>query len=373
MSTSAPNNPPLISPQVPGVPPVYPSEPIRVVIENGPKPSRFVRWLPWGLLGVSMVFNLSLFGLYTEYAPQADVTEKLVSHKVTAQDKVAIINVSGVIMSGEGFVKNQIDAVKKDKNVKAVVLRVDSPGGTITGSHLIYHQLRELVEQRKIPLVVSMGSYAASGGYYISMAVGANDAAGVMPGEKVIYAEPTTTTGSIGVILPHYNVEGLLKEWKIENDSIKSHPLKDLGSMTRKMSDDERKLLQSYIDESFGRFKDVVYFGRWQVLKRSEIDTAATGEIFTSTQALQKRLIDAEGFLEDAVKQAIKLARLGEDEVRVVKYEPPTTLWTILAGQAHARPAAGLDLAALLDLSTPRAYYLCSWLPSATMLGQRAE
>jgi protease-4 len=372
MSTPASNNPPLVSPQVPGVPPVYPAEPIRVVIENGPKPSRFVRWLPWGLLAVSMVFNLSLFGLYVEYVPQADVNEKLVSHKVTAQDKVAIINVSGVIMSGEGFVKKQIDAVKKDKNVKAIVLRVDSPGGTITGSHFIYHQLREVVEQRKIPLVVSMGSYAASGGYYIAMAVGANDAAGVVAGEKVIYAEPTTTTGSIGVILPHYNVEGLLKEWKIENDSIKSHPLKDLGSITRKMSEEERKLLQTYIDESFGRFKDVVHFGR-RHLKRSEIDAAATGEIFTSTQALQRRLIDSEGFLEDAVKQAIKLARLGENEVRVVKYEPPATLWTILGGQAQARPAAGLDLAALLDLSTPRAYYLCSWLPSATMMGKPAE
>ena len=271
MSTSTPGGPPLLPSQFTNLPSAQPVEPIRVIVENGPRPSRFIRWLPWGLLGVSMIFNLSMFGLYTDYVSQTEITEKLVSHRTLAQDKIAVITVSGVIMSGEGFVKQQIDAVRKDKNVKAVVLRVDSPGGTITGSHFIYHQLRELVEERKIPLVVSMGSYAASGGYYIAMAVGSNDAAGVLPGEKLIYAEPTTTTGSIGVILPHYNVEGLMKEWKIENDSVKSHPLKDLGSITRKMSDDERKLLQNYIDDSFARFKEVVHFGR-KSLKKNEID-----------------------------------------------------------------------------------------------------
>jgi protease-4 len=372
MSTPTSGGPPLLPSQVVSLGQAPSGEPIRVVLEHAPRPSRFMRWLPWGLLAVSMVFNLSLVGLYSDYVSSSDITEKLVSHRAVAQDKIAIITVSGVIMSGEGFVKQQIDAVKKDKHVKAVVLRVDSPGGTITGSHFIYHQLRELVEERKIPLVVSMGSYAASGGYYISMAVGANEAAGVLPGEKLIYAEPTTTTGSIGVILPHYNVEGLMREWKIENDSIKSHPLKDLGSITRKMSDDERKLLQNYIDDSFARFKDVVRYGR-KFLKKAEIDECATGIIFTTNQALEKRLVDAEGFLDDAVKQAIKLAKLGEDEVRVVKYEPPVTLMTVLTGQASSRPAPGMDLAALLDLSTPRAYYLCSWLPSATMLGKPAE
>ena len=372
MSTSTFSGPPQLPSHIATLASGQSGEPIRVIVENGPRPSRFMRWLPWGLLGVSMVFNLSMFGLYADYVSQSDITEKLVSHRAVAQDKVAIITVSGVIMSGEGFVKQQIDAVKKDKNVKAVVLRVDSPGGTITGSHFIYHQLRELVEERKIPLVVSMGSYAASGGYYIAMASGANEAAGVLPGEKLIYAEPTTTTGSIGVILPHYNVEGLMKEWKIENDSVKSHPLKDLGSITRKMSDDERKLLQNYIDDSFARFKDVVQYGR-KSLKKSDIDECATGVIFTTNQAIEKRLVDAEGFLADAVKQAIKLAKLGEDEVRVVKYEPPANLMTLLTGQASARQAPGMDLAALLDLSTPRAYYLCSWLPSATMLGKAAE
>ena len=164
----------------------------------------------------------------------------------------------------------------------------------------------------------------------------ANDAAGVLPGEKLIYAEPTTTTGSIGVIMPHYNVEGLMKEWKIENDSVKSHPLKDLGSITRKMSDDERKLLQNYIDDSFARFKEVVHFGR-KSLKKDEIDECATGVIFTTNQALEKRLVDAEGYLTDAVKQAIKLAKLGEDDVRVVKYEPPVTLLTVL-NRPNRRP-----------------------------------
>src|SRR5262249_659403 len=155
----------------------------------------------------------SLFGSLEDYThPGSEVREKYHSMNRFGKDKVAIINVEGTIMAGEGFVKHQIDAVKNDPHVKAVVLRVDSPGGTVTGSDYIYHTLKKMSEERKIPLVVSMGSVAASGGYYIAMAAG--------PNPKTIFAEPTCWTGSIGVIIPHYDISSLLEKWSIEDDSI---------------------------------------------------------------------------------------------------------------------------------------------------------
>ncbi len=373
MSTNNPN------PDSPATPILMPprrefsvgAEPIRVVVEQPGGFSRVFRWLPWVLLGLSLTFNMGLMASYQDYLQtDTNIEERFFSHEIAARDKVAIIDISGVIISGEGFVKRQIDRVRDDDQVKAVVLRVDSPGGTITGSHIIYHRLKELCREKEIPLVVSMGSIAASGGYYVSMAVGVNRDLGIDENAKVIFAEPTTTTGSIGVILPHYNVEGLMKKWNIENDSVKSHPLKDMGSITRKMTDEERAKFQAYIDDSFDRFKEVIVYGRPHFGRnRGDLDALATGEIFTSNQARANRLVDAEGFLEDAVDAAIVLAKLEPQDVRVVRFTPPKTLIDVLGGSAEA-PTARFDVAALFDLSTPRAYYLYSWFPPLTAASQ---
>ena len=122
-------------------------------------------------------------------------------------------------------------------------------------------------------IVVSMGSIAASGGYYVSMSVGDE--------EKTIYAEPTSTTGSIGVIIPHYNVAGLMEEYKVEDDSIVSHPRKHMLAMTQKMSEEERAIVQGYVMEAFDRFKDIVKTGRPATAKPRKLDALATGEVFS--------------------------------------------------------------------------------------------
>jgi protease-4 len=361
-------NPHSVTPNTPEIlPPRRESEPIRVVLEQPTGFAKFLRWFPWVLLVFSLLANMGMMASYRDYInDDEDIEEHLFSHAVLASDKVAIIDISGVIMSGEGFVKDQIERVRDDDNVKAVVLRVDSPGGTITGSHLIYHRLKKLCQEKKIPIVVSMGSLAASGGYYVSMAVGVNNELGIAEDADVIFAEPTTTTGSIGVILPHYNIEGVMKEWNIENDSIKSHPLKDMGSITRKMTEEERAKFQAYIDDSFTRFKDVIAYGRPHFQRnRGELDTLATGEIFTSTQAIANRLVDKEGFLEDAVDAAIALAKLEPDDVRVVRYEAPRSLVDVLGGSAES-PSTRFDASALMNIATPRAYYLYSWFPPIT-------
>ena len=166
------------------------------------------------------------------------VQEKFVSHNQYAKDKVVILPIEGVITEEEdGFVKRAIDTAMEDKHVKAVVLRVDSPGGSVSGSDYIYHHLCELVQKKNIPIVVSMGSIAASGGYYVSMAVGQKDG--------TIFAEPTCFTGSIGVIMPHFNFAKFMDEHGLVDDSIASDKLKEMGTPFKTMTDKEKDIFQN--------------------------------------------------------------------------------------------------------------------------------
>ncbi len=309
-------------------------------------------WMAFGLCSLFLVAQLLTLSDY--FDTSGGITEKYHSGVKYASNKVAIISVTGVIMEGEGYVRNQIDRVRDDSSVKAIVVRVDSPGGTVTGSDYIFHHLNKLREEKGVPLVVSMGSIAASGGYYVSMAVGDQ--------EKSIYAEPTTTTGSIGVIIPHYDISGLMARYDVKDDSIASHPRKQMLAMTRPIPEEHRELLQAYVDESFGRFKEIVKRGRPAFRKDdSVLDDLATGEIFTATKAKETGLIDEIGFLEAAIDRAMELADLDEKNTSVVRYLPPTTLFDVsgLMMSNTQRP----DLSALLELTSPRAYYLASSMP----------
>ncbi|HEX4149745.1 MAG TPA: S49 family peptidase, partial [Pirellulales bacterium] len=240
--------------------------------------------------------------------------------------------------------------------------RVDSPGGTVTGSDYILHHLLRLKDgkyedgkPRKLPLVVSMGGLAASGGYYVSMAVGDTPDA--------IFAEPTTWTGSIGVIIPHYDLSGLLKRVDVTDDAIKSGPLKQMGTFTRPMTPEEKKALQALVDNSFARFKQIIRDGRPKFKAQpDELDKIATGQVFDTDQALANGLVDKQGFIEESIDRAVALAGLEKSHTKVVKYKRPFALFEgLMASQsAQARPS---ELQALLDLAAPRAYYFCSWLP----------
>lgn len=341
-----------------------PEGPLRVVVEHprgfwGRMGTRFM----WVALVVMLVVIFNQQAMYREYfkQPEDEISEKYHSLSKTASNKIAIIEVDGAIMSGEGFAKQQIDRVREDKDVVAVVLRVNSPGGTVTGSDYIYHHLKELLEEKKIPMVVSMGSLAASGGYYVSMAVG--------DGEKRIYAEPTTWTGSIGVIIPHYDVSGLLEKWNVTDDSIASGSMKQMLSPTRHLDEAEREkeqaVVQNLVNECFADFKELVLKSRAALRNDQALqDTVFTGQIFTAKQAKEYGLIDEFGFIEDAIGRAAELAHLSTDNVRVVKYKQPSTLSELFGASAAVRGSAQMDVARLLDLTAPRAYFLCTWLPS---------
>ncbi|HEX5443073.1 MAG TPA: signal peptide peptidase SppA [Pirellulales bacterium] len=310
-----------------------------------------------GMLLLAALAAVALVGL-ASWEEDDGLHEQHHSLARSSDQKVAIITLEGTILDGDGFVKKQIDHVRDDESVKAVVLRVNSPGGTVSGSDFLYHHLQKLCRDRKLPLVVSMGGIAASGGYYVSMAVGDTP--------RTIFAEPTTWTGSIGVVIPHYNLAGLMEKWQIEEDSIKSHRLKQMGSPMRLMTEEERKIFQSLVDDSFTRFKKIVKAGRPRFrADEAALDKMATGQVFTTRQAVAGGLVDQEGFIEDAIDRAIELAGLDKQQTSVVKYKHFGGIFDLVLGarsQAGGASPVG-ELAALLDLATPRAYFLCTWLP----------
>jgi protease IV len=336
-----------------------------VIQERSTAFGRFGKWLAL-LLVMAIIAIISLYGRYQSYfSPAGAPQEKYHSLARYAPKKIAIINLGGPIWDVEdGFVKKQIDRVREDRDVVAVVLRINSPGGTITGSDYLYHHLRELVSERELPMVVSMGSICASGGYYIAMAVGDQ--------QNAIFAEPATWTGSIGVIIPHFDLSLPLTNYGIRNDSIVSGPYKELGSFSKRMTPEERKILQTLVDISFQDFKDKVTSGRPKLKDDpAALDAVATGQVFTAKQALDLGLIDKIGFIEDAIARAAELANYNVDNVRCVKYEEPPSLVGALVGEATVPPRGESDLARLIDLTAPRAYYLWTWLP--TMLSSSRQ
>ena len=370
---SSPTNPTPTSP-VPPVPAAAPPRrepPMRVILEQGGMFGKFGARLPWILVIILILVVVSLYSAYKSYLnlnPQ--IHERFYALNPLGADKVAIINVEGTIMHTDGFAKWQIDQVRNDPSVKAVVLRVDSPGGTITGSHYLYHHLLKLQREKEqdggeFPLVVSMGGLAASGGYYISMAVGSTP--------DTIFAEPTTWTGSIGVVIPHYDFTALLEKWNIKDDSVASHPLKLMGSFTREPPEEyaakEQAIIEQLVADSFQDFKDIVKAGRPALAKdQKRLDEATTGQIFNAKQAHKLGLVDKLGFVEDAIDRAIELGGLDRDDVRVVKYLQPQGLFEQAIGLAAGKKGS-VDLASLLDLTAPRAYYLCTWLPALLATG----
>lgn len=361
---STPTNPEAPRPVAPAPRPSETSVlPTHIVVELAQP--RWHRWsgrFAWVALLICIVLLISQSMAVQQYfsATTEGIQEQYHSGSRTASHKIAIITVSGVIMEGDGYMKRQIDAVRNDDNVRGVLVRIESPGGTVTGSDYIFHHLVRLRETKKIPMVVSMGSIAASGGYYIAMAVGDQ--------ENAIFAEPTTTTGSIGVVIPHYDFSGLLERFDVRDDSIASHPRKLMLSMTRPMSEEERALAQEYVDESFDRFLEIVKIGRPAFRNQDGLvhqgRDLATGELFSAMKAKEYGLVDSIGFTEEGLARVAELAGVSLDNVRVVRYRRIGGLIENLMGFASARQDPAHEWTQLLEASVPRAYYLCTTLPA---------
>ena len=214
-------------------------------------------------------------------------------------DKVAVVNTTGVIKDSTTII-DQLLRFKKDKSVKAIVLRIDSPGGGVGPTQEIYEEVKKIRGRKKV--LVSMGSLAASGGYYIACAA-----------DKII-ANPGTITGSIGVIIEFGNVEELMKKIGFKSVIIKSGEHKDVMSPFRSITEQEKIILQGVIDSVHSQFIEAVVEGR--KLKREDVAKIADGRIFSGEQAKALGLVDALGNLQDTISMASEMAGIkGEPNV----------------------------------------------------------
>lgn len=207
--------------------------------------------------------------------------------------KVALITVEGVILDSKEVIE-QLEKHRTNPTVKAIVLRINSPGGGVAPSQEIYEEILKTRTTNKKPIVASMGSVAASGGYYIASAT------------DVIMANPGTITGSIGVLLQVPNISGLMQKIGVKSVVVKSGQHKDLASPTREMTEAERRILQSMLDDVHGQFIDVVAKGRQ--LDRKKVEAIADGRIFSGREAQSIGLVDQLGNLQDAIERAGLLA-----------------------------------------------------------------
>lgn len=337
---------------------------------------RLVFWFAFFIsLGVNVLLLLLLIPQYGD-AGIGQLHERYYMGNKESKNKIAVIRVDGIIMEGSlSFVHKQIEDVVKDDRVKAVVLRVNSPGGSISASDDLHKRLADLRDgttpshkrDSKTPIIVSMGALAASGGYYISM-----------PADYIV-AERTTITGSIGVYAAFPNVSVLANKYGFGMEVIKKGDVKDSGSMFKEMTPQERQLWQDMVDNAYRQFLDVVATGRPQLAGKLErpfvIDRTiqvkdkeksrdvqftrylADGGIYTANQAKDFKLIDQVGYLEDAVKEAAKRAGLGED-YRAVEYDKPPVLFYGLLGSQKTPAEAHLDVSRLSQAASPRLWYL---------------
>jgi protease-4 len=339
-------------------------------------------WL-WVVLGLMAVCGLGLAGLVLAWvgseggsglgsgSPGAAGLREVLIRKSDARDKIAVLTIDGVIMSqpvdGEGrtleeLIGQQLERVAADDRVKAVILKVDSPGGEVLASDEIYNHLWKFQEEHEdIPVVVSMGSVAASGGYYVSA-----------PCQWII-ANELTMTGSIGVIFHSYNYRGLMDKVGVRPAITKSGKLKDMMSGEKAPGEElpeEREILQSMIDESFGRFKQVIRAGRQRAAERNAGDgtvlaedweSIADGRILSGKAAMEKGLVDELGNFETAVGRAKKMA--GIEEARLVSYDPPVSFGSLfrLFGKAGVESrTVRLDLGLGMPTRVPqgRMYFI---------------
>ena len=222
---------------------------------------------------------------------------------LSTDDRIALIRVEGVILDSQTTI-GELKRFSENPSVKAIVIRIDSPGGGVVPSQEIYNAVKRVRSKHNKAVIASMGSVAASGGYYIAAAT-----------DRIV-ANPGTLTGSIGVIMETANVEGLLQKIGVEGVVIKSGKYKDVGSPLRKMSADERGLLQGVMDDVHKQFIEAVSEGRSLELRAAQ--SLADGRIFTGRQAKEAKLVDELGDLEDAIQLAAEVVGI-EGEPKVIE------------------------------------------------------
>ncbi|MGI8383052.1 signal peptide peptidase SppA [Robertmurraya sp. P23] len=329
------------------------------------------RWAALGIAVVLLVFSwvtnalssVAFSNIESSWTEVFSATEEPFIEEVieegNAAKKIAVLEVNGAIQdtgdvtsffqspgyNHSAFMEN-LEHVKEDKDVKGIILKVNSPGGGVVESAEIHDKLVEISEETKKPIYVSMGSMAASGGYYISA-----------PADK-IYASPETLTGSLGVIMQGVNYAGLAEKYGVEFVTIKSGEFKDIMSPSREMTEEEKNILQTMINNSYEGFVDVIASGRG--LSEEEVRTIADGRIYDGRQAKEIGLIDDFGYFEDVTEAMKKNEKLAG--AQVVSYSENFGFGSLFSMAASKMVGKDLEMTGLMKLlsqpNSPRLMYM---------------
>jgi protease-4 len=280
----------------------------------------------------------------------------------TGKAKILLMDLSGVLQDEQlsfslgappprvpllARVREELEKAEQDDAVRAVIIKINSPGGTITASDILYREIAEFKGRRKIPVTAAIMDVGASGGYYVALAA------------DTIVAHPTSVTGSLGVVMLTVNAQGLMEKIGVASQAIKSGPMKDAGSPFRALTPEERAVFQEVIDDMYGRFVRLIAQSR--KLPEERVRAIADGRIYTAQQALALGLVDRVAYLDQVVastKQALDVR-----EARVVMYHRPKEYRATI--YSTAPPPAGESalgqLTGLMASPGPRFMYL--WWP----------
>ncbi|MCQ6274398.1 signal peptide peptidase SppA [Bacillus sp. V3B] len=330
------------------------------------------RWAALGIAAALLIFSIVINTFTTIFSkdfqetmgefmnPTSDLMNEEIIEEGNARKKIVVLDVNGTIQdTGEpssifatvgynhqDFLEN-LDAAKEDSSVKGMIIRVNTPGGGVVESAQIHDKIVEIQEETKKPVYISMGSMAASGGYYISA-----------PANK-IFASPETLTGSLGVIMQGINYAGLAEKYGVKFETIKSGEFKDIMSPSREMTEEERAILQDMINNSYDGFVKVISEGR--DMDEDKVRRIADGRIYDGRQAKELNLIDGFGYFETVVDEMQKDYKL--EDAQVIKYTEDLGFGSLFG--MSARQLIGQDdveLAGLLQLlsqqNSPRLMYL---------------
>lgn len=265
-------------------------------MKNSPLVTAFLILIVICVVFFVLVFAISYFGDQYAYG--------------LGGDRIGIVKIEGTIVESESIIE-KIVKFRKSGSVKAIILRINSPGGVVAPPQEIHREVKKTCKEKVV--IVSVESIAASGGYYIACAADS------------IVANPGTLVGSIGVLLPIENIEELLKKIGLQSTVIKSGKYKDIGSMTRPITEEEEVILQDLIDNTYNQFVDVVAEGR--DMEREDVLKLADGRVFTGAQAIELGLIDKLGNLQDTIALAAEMVGIeGEPKVIYPKKKKPSIL-----------------------------------------------
>lgn len=277
------------------------------------------------------------------------------------EEKILLMDISGIIattlnpglLEREGDLLSQVfyrlQKASEDRTVRGIILRLDTVGGEVTASNILYHEIKAFKEKTGLPVIALMMGVAASGGYYIASAC------------DFIIAHPSSITGSIGVISVFPNVDELFAKLGVKIQVIKSGDMKDAGSSFREMTEEEEKIFQGIIDEFYSDFLEVVHKARQDYLTMEELIDIADGRVYTARQAMDLNLIDKIGYFDTALDKVLELAQIKEAQVVAYTYYPKSKTNIYAGGRNPVTLLEGKSLENLLPSLKSGFYYL--WLP----------